>query len=50
MEKDLLSPEDLNKIIPEDNEEGEMDLFIDKVKKISGWGLKQDRILMLSTH
>jgi len=27
-----------------------MDLFIDKVKKISGWGIKQDRILLLSTH
>jgi len=40
MESELIPQESLNKIIPEDNEQGEMDLFMDKVKKISGWGIK----------
>jgi len=50
MESALVPPEEMNNIIPEDNELGEMDLLITKVKKISSWGIKQDRILILSTH
>ena len=40
MESQLLSPEQMNDIIPEDNAIGEMDLFTDKVKKISSWNIK----------
>lgn len=50
MESKLISEDQMNKIIPEDNADGEMDLHIEKVKKISGWGIKQDRIALLSTH
>ena len=50
MESVLIPAGELNKIIPEDNELGEMDLMMAKCKKISSWGIKQDRILLLSTH
>ena len=40
----------MNRVIPEDNADGEMDLHTEKVKKVSGWGIKQDRIVILSTH
>jgi len=47
---EVISQEEMNNIIPEDNELGEMDLFTSKIKKISSWGIKHDRILILSTH
>ena len=40
----------MSKIIPEDNELGEMSLFQSRIKRFSSWGVKQDRILVFSTH
>ena len=50
MEGFSLSEDQMNEIIPEDNVLAEMELFTAKVKKISSWNIKQDRILILSTH
>ena len=40
----------LNQMFPEDSEIGEEPLHIDKCKKISRWGIGQDRFVILSTH
>ena len=50
MESALIPQDELNEIIPEDNILDEVHLFSTKVRKISSWGYKHDRILMLSTH
>lgn len=40
----------MEQIFPEDSEIGEEPLHIDKCKKISRWGIGQDRVVVLSTH
>ena len=50
MESNLISKEELNEIIPRGNALGEQAELIIKVKKISSWNFKHDRILIVSTH
>lgn len=50
MEVELVSDAMMQEIIPDDNDLGEQEMFTSKVKKISSWGIKQDRVLILSTH
>lgn len=40
----------MEQIFPEDSEIPEEPLHIDKCKKISRWGIGQDRVVILSTH
>lgn len=40
----------MNMIFPENNDLDEEPLIVTKCKKISNWGIGQDRVLILSTH
>jgi hypothetical protein len=40
----------LLQLVPEDNPLDEEVLFVAKAKKLSNWDIKQDRIIVLSTH
>ena len=40
----------LQELFPEDNELDEEPIIIAKCKKISRWGINQDRVIILSTH
>ena len=40
----------LEEMFPDDNELDESAMHISKCKKLSNWGIGQDRIIILSTH
>ena len=47
---ELISEAMMVKMFPDDNELGETPMLTVKCKKISRWGIPQERVLLLSTH
>ena len=50
MESELVPESVYQKLFPDDNDLEEAAMCTQKCKKISRWGIPQERILILSTH